>query len=440
MNYLNYESENKDNTSIILSSVIIVIFSFIISLIYFFIIRNNSKKFYLSIRSPNILHLTNITIFICVFIISIMYIITDDKKSEKKENADKNKSNKLDDILGGLFVVFHFITYFLMSMRYLRLYLCSDFQRKSNENDLVSYKHFSSSPMYYEYMYIRIALILLFLFSLLVIILGLTDVLKNPTEYEKDESTSYYIFFWTIILFAEHTITFIVAMLLFKIDARAKIKLELILHFIIILACNLAFYLFFFKEIFLYTCISNYLLEGLHILFPFYLCHFDMDLNTFGMTEYLCKDLYIFLSNEKCYDCFVKYLHKYNTNFDEKMFHLNFYIEINKFKLENLTSGSDKKTVDYISRIYEKYFIDSTYSKFFDKEKLAKAKKVCEWAISKNRAKDDAFDGLFSKTVKYLKVEFDAFRKSDVYYELITEIRYLSFLRSKLLFCGLIQN
>ncbi len=192
--------------------------------------------------------------------------------------------------------------------------------------------------------------------------------------------------------------------------------------------------------LYLFTSVSLFFLQCLHLIFPLYLSKFDLELNLYGMTEDLTSDLYLFLSNERCYDSFIEFLKSNNEEMDEKMFHLNLYTEIIRYRINFLINPSERDIMKNLLDIFNRFFDEDTYKHYFLTEQFMKVQAKGKSLIKKGESRIDLFDEALESSCKFLKNEFDSYKNSHYYETLLNEIRYQCFIRSKFLYCGLIQK
>ena len=136
--------------------LIILIFIIIILLIFSnYIIYKNSNNLYFSIRSPNILYITNILIVLNFFIINLNLF------KEFKE-------------INSFYFIIQFFIIISISLKFLRLYLCIKINKK--KDDLIHFNKFESKFYFFQYFYVRIIIILLIIFIIFIIFINYKEI------------------------------------------------------------------------------------------------------------------------------------------------------------------------------------------------------------------------------------------------------------------------
>jgi hypothetical protein len=220
--------------------IAILICSFILFLLFLLTIRKNSENIFFSMRSSNLMQITNLSIFLSILIYGLIDIFYE----------------KLDGILSyipSIYFLFQIITFLSLILRYHRLYISCKINSLSRD-ELLQFKFFEAKPYHYEYFYVRI----MALFILVIIISSSTfyyttekkimesfEILYNKGKVEIDMQ----LYFWMILSFIETIVFITYALLIVKIYISPNVN---ILKEVILLA--ITNYLYF-------SCIGFSVLE-----------------------------------------------------------------------------------------------------------------------------------------------------------------------------------
>ena len=155
--------ENIKLAEIILGAIL-----FIFCLIFTIVIKRNNENIFFSMRSSNLMIITNILIFLCF----ITYILYD---SLFVEIPDKFNYFSL------FYFLFQITIFFALVLRYFRLYLSC----KNPEDNTVQFNMFEPKSYHYEYFYVRLlAFFILGILAITTIIYFAFDKTIIMSSYE----------------------------------------------------------------------------------------------------------------------------------------------------------------------------------------------------------------------------------------------------------------
>ena len=209
--------------------VVISSFSLILFILFFNAIRKNSENIFFSMRSSNLMLITNLSIFLSIILYSVSDIFFSDLKNY----------NIISFILCFSFI-FQMIIFVSLILRYHRLYISC----KTNtlgRDDLLQFKFFETKPYHYEYFYVRLMaifiLIILISSGLIFYLTGKNNIMYNyeilykRENYENQEDLFKNYLFWEILSFVETFIFLTYSLLIVKthLSPNVKIAIELIL-------------------------------------------------------------------------------------------------------------------------------------------------------------------------------------------------------------------
>jgi hypothetical protein len=257
---------------------------------------------------------------------------------------------------------------------------------------------------------------------------------------------------WICWNFIEHGILiFYLPRVLFK-HIKEKIKLEIVLTFIIwyiyCFICS-AFSLYSKQDsidkesnlnliLTMLSIIVLYALLFLNGIFPVVLSYFYRTSISYHFNPKLMSNLYLFLTNEECYDTFYEYLKKKNDI--KGLFYLKLYTHIMKYKLNFSANIDDKSEASKdLNEIYDLYFNNENYSgNFIDKPIVLKIRK--DYDGLENNIIPEIFDQALQYAFLELCKIFDIFHKSNEFSELYSKIKEYSYIHCKMCNTGLINQ
>ena len=424
--------------------MILVGFALIISIIFFMNIKKNRDNLFYSMRSTNLMNITNILLLFNI----ISYSICDIWYEELTES-------KARKYVLTFYFVFQIGTFFSLILRYFRLYLSC----KNTQDNLMESKMFEPKPYHYEYFYVRLIAGFLFLVLgiTLIIFFAIGDdnttlfshelnFIKRDDHIELGEDNY---LFWCILYFIETIIymTFIILIYKTRLNPNVHIILEIclvsLINYIYSLSMGVSFFINkkeaseYLKDIIiLFPLFYNFLIYFAVTVLPFFYGMLNTTVIMYDLPGELCSSLYLFLTKEKCYDAFYSYLSRLSSNKDraQSIYYLDLLISIFKYRL--LISNSDEKILirEEKNRILMK-LNENDINNYLDSKLLNDENLRNEKNLSTN-----LFDKIAKVLYEYLEQKFEVFKNTSKFRNLQSELIEETNIRCKLTNFGLIRN
>ena len=437
---------NMELTEIILGAIFAIFF-----VIFTIMIKKSNENIFFSMRSSNLMFITNILIFLGF----ITYILNDILYKKIEESFK---------YFFMLYFVFQISIFFALVLRYFRLYISC----KNPEDDNVQFNIFEPKSYHYEYFYVR--LLAIFIFGILVItiiiffavdnkfILANLEILINNNFSDIDK----YYYFWIVFSFCQ-TIVFLTLFLLIEttnLNPNVHISLEIFLVSLINYIYSLSMLLSIFNDItsieYIKTIINiipliyNFLIYFVVIILPFLYGIFNNTVIIYDLPGELCTSLYLFLTKEKCFDAFYRYL-KYgdsgkisirDQNNEKNLLFLNLLISIFKYRLLVNNKASPDLIRDEVFKIKNNYLqriIDNKYTDLNLKKTIVEETiNSCNKELTPFRS--NLFDKVAGVVYQILNNIFVEFKKKNEFLDLQRELKEETNIRCKLANFGLIRN
>ena len=419
-------------------------FGFILFLLFTVTIKRNSDNIFFSMRSSNLMIITNALIFFSI----ATYVLNDILYDEYKDNDNLR-------YISTFYSLFQIGIFISLTMRYFRLFLSC---RNPEDSQNVQYNLFETKYYHYEYFYVRVILLSV-LITLIVSIInyfaGKNNIAMFAFEIEFNKSKEgidglYY--FW-IIFSSIQTVFFITfALLIAKthlnpdVYITQEISLVALINYLYSLSICISFIIdkngkgdmnLFVRFI---PMIYNLLIYFIVIALPFLYGVFNSTVIIYDLPGELCSSLYLFLTKEKCFDVFHNYLKTIDPENEKSVFLLDLLICIFKFRLlvtnnepqDSQREEFDNIVVHYLGRNQTKNFINEGLVKeITDTSDLARnAKKI----------KANIFDKIAGEAYQFLDQKFKDFRDTEQFADLKNELTEETNIRCKLTNFGLIRN
>ena len=433
--------------------IVCAAFTLILFLLFFVTIKRNSDNIFFSMRSSNLMLITDILIFLSI----IAYVLLDVFHEEYKD-SDGVK------YLSTFYSVFQILLFFTLASRYFRLYLSC----RNSDNSNVQYGLFEPRSYHYEYFYVRlIAGVTLIVMIIVTINYFVVDNNTTTFIYEiqinNDDNSEGFYYFWIILTFIETIIfmSFYLAIIRTHLNPEVHIVSEIALVSFINFAYSLSLSLSFFindgnidiikKIIKFIPIIYNLLIYFVVIALPFLYGVFNTTVIIYDLPGELCSSLYLFLTKEKCFDAFYNYLNHEVDNMKSTLY-LNLLISIFKFRLLVTNNESRELILEEINNIRGGYINrindDSEYKRDFAAEKESQEKEdiiknaldFCMNARNIENIKPNMFDKIAGKVYSFLDEKFKVFQRTDDFIALSNELTEETNIRCKLTNFGLIRN
>ena len=437
-----------------IAEIIIAIFFFLLFIAFTITIKRNNENVFFSMRSTNLMIITNILLFLSL----ITFILNDILYDEIKEKFH---------YFSAFYFIFQLSIFLALIMRYFRLYISC----KNPEDDNVQFNLFVPKSYHYEYFYVRILAIAIFL-TLAITAGGFffnkTDGKKMMIIHEilyenaNDDKGGCYNF-WLIFSFIQ-TAAFLTFFLLIEatnLNPNIHISLEIFLVALVNYIYSLSMSLLIFKDfdfeykdiiIRLIPIIYNILIYFIVIALPFLYGVFNTSVIIYDLPGELCSSLYLFLTKEKCFDAFHDYLNRARgPDRDKYVCFLDLLISIFKYRLLVNNHESDELIRHEINNIRINYLDSIIRFNYFDdenaKDKILERATVQETIESSNLRnlvsfKINLFDKVASGIYQILDNKFDEFKRDikSSYNVLKHELEAETNIRCKLANFGLIRN
>ena len=428
-------------------------FGFILFLLFTVTIKRNSDNIFFSMRSSNLMIITNALIFFSI----ATYVLNDILYDEYKGNDNLRYISTFYSLLQiGIFIS--------LTMRYFRLFLSC---RNPEDSQNVQYNLFETKYYHYEYFYVRliaVSILLALIASLVNYFVGNKNVGMFIYEIEfnkNNDGINGCFYFWIIFSFLQ-TATFTTFDLLISkthlnpdVYISQEISLVAFVNYIYSLSIGLSLLInnkvlekdnFIKGTITLIPLIYNLLIYFIVIALPFLYGVFNSTVIIYDLPGELCESLYLFLTKEKCFDAFHNYLKTNNDiirnqNDREKgVFLLDLLICIFKFRL--LVTNNESRTLiaEEINSIRINYLERGDLNNYLDKNLVQETIDLCTRYVNSNTLRANIFDKVAAEAYQFLDNKFKNFKASELFNKLKNELTEETNIRCKLTNFGLIRN
>ena len=428
-------------------------FSFILFLLFTVTIKRNSDNIFFSMRSSNLMIITNALIFFSI----ATYVLNDILYDEYKGNDNLR-------YISTFYSLFQIGIFISLTMRYFRLFLSC---RNPEDSQNVQYNLFETRYYHYEYFYVRliaVSILLALIASLVNYFVGNKNVGMFIYEIEfnkNNDGIDGCFYFWIIFSFLQ-TATFTTFDLLISkthlnpdVYISQEISLVAFVNYIYSLSIGLSFLInhevlekdnFIKGTITLIPLIYNLLIYFIVIALPFLYGVFNSTVIIYDLPGELCESLYLFLTKEKCFDAFHNYLKTNNDiirnqNDREKgVFLLDLLICIFKFRL--LVTNNESRTLiaEEINNIRNNYLERGDLNNYLDKNLVQETIDLCTRYVNSNTLRANIFDKVAAEAYQFLDNKFKNFKASELFNKVKNELTEETNIRCKLTNFGLIRN
>ena len=428
-------------------------FGFILFLLFTVTIKRNSDNIFFSMRSSNLMIITNALIFFSI----ATYVLNDILYDEYKGNDNLR-------YISTFYSLFQIGIFISLTMRYFRLFLSC---RNPEDSQNVQYNLFETKYYHYEYFYVRliaVSILLALIASLVNYFVGNKNVGMFIYEIEfnkNNDGIDGCFYFWIIFSFLQ-TATFTTFDLLISkthlnpdVYISQEISLVAFVNYIYSLSIGLSFLInhevlekdnFIKGTITLIPLIYNLLIYFIVIALPFLYGVFNSTVIIYDLPGELCESLYLFLTKEKCFDAFHNYLKTNNDiirnqNDREKgVFLLDLLICIFKFRL--LVTNNESRTLiaEEINNIRINYLERGDLNNYLDKNLVQETIDLCTRYVNSNTLRANIFDKVAAEAYQFLDNKFKNFKASELFNKLKNELTEETNIRCKLTNFGLIRN
>ena len=373
----------------------------------------------ISIRSPTLLLITNFSNFLIMLVLLL-----------------KDRFFKENYFITIFYYIFKFVMMASIFLRYERLLSCFNM----NNNNVFNLKKYNDKRhSILEKVYIRILLVSFILVCLIIVILNVMQVKYFEIIYDKKQNISQ-CYVWIIWHFLELIILMTYIYRISHKNFEYNLTKEIVSLFIFsFLYSNSMSYNFLYNDentdFFLLSISFFYICLILNGYIPIFMtCCYTKRKVKFSLTTKLANNLYLFLTNEKCYQAFSEYLNRRGNN---GSFFLKVYTHIMKFKLDlYLNKYKGNEGFNEANRIYNDYFLTD---KIIVIDVIKKVKEKCQ-ILKINKFDKDMFDDGLQYAFEELNKRFSDFRDCEKFFNLIEEINMDSFIQCKMFNIGLINK
>ena len=425
--------------------IIISSCAFILFLLFFTTIRKNGDNIFISMRSSNLMQITNLSIFLSILFYSLSDIFY------------SNFSSNYLSFLLTFYFMFQIIIFISLLLRYHRLYISCK-TAPTTGVDFLQDKYFEAKCYHYEYFYVRFMAIFIFI---ILLVSGLYFYLSNKNdimynyevlsknEYDNDTEKipKKNHIFWIILYFIETIVFLTYALLIVKthLNPKVNISYEIILiafvNYLYFVSIGVSFInndIINEKILFIFPLIYNLLIYFVSMGLPFLWARYNETVINYDLQGELISSLYLFLTKEKCFDLFYNYLYIKGSNRDKGIFYLDMMINIFKYRILILNEESIDLIVDEIDNIERMYLNRNGIYNYFEANLVKEMKDVCR--NNRNNPKINMFDPIINVLYDYLDIEFKNLAKTEEFEALKNDLIQETYVRCKLANFGLIRN
>ena len=425
--------------------LVISVISLFLCIFLFVAIRKNSENIFFSMRSSNLMQITNLSIFMSIF----LYFIND-KFGKMPE--------RIAPLILPLYFIFQLITFMSLILRYHRIYISCK-TNSLGRDDLLQFRFFEAKTYHYEYFYVRIMMIFIIGVTVISILISYIVNVQPPIMYnyelfiknitnETNEANETnlkekYYNFWIILSFIQTFIFITYSLLIVKTHLYPKVHLS-----IEIILVTFFYYLYFLiiglsliekieKEFLIYIpLLFNILLFFITLGLPFLWGRFNDSVINYDLPGELASSLYLFLTKERCFDSFRKYLSDHCLEKDKAIYYLDMLINIFKYRMLIFNEQDQDLIAIEINNI-ERIYLQNTYH-YFNQNLINQMREACN--ANRNNPKMNAFDPITNVIYDYLEREFQKYVKTEEFDTLKNDLLHETYVRCKLANYGLIRN
>jgi hypothetical protein len=352
-----------------------------------------------------------------------------------------------------------------MILRYERILICCKITKINKEEEELDRKQFTEKKfLYKEKFFVRLLLAAFTLFLIVMIIIKLVGI-KGVEGVEffytfnyiykfKEDNFSLFksqMLGWVIWNFIEQMVMITYIIRTFSKSIKEKIKIEILsfffLWYIYSFICTLINYFgnknkskeesMNFLIIILSICF-HYICLIINGYFPIFLSYHYKTAISYHFSPKLMNNLYLFLTNEECYDALNNYLLKMNNT--KGLFYLQLYTHIMKYKLGFVLNINRDSGLNEANDILNTYFGEnSRYESQLDNNVLKKVRNDCQ-IIANNTFTPEMFDEALQFVFNELNTIYSQFRNTKEYRQLYNKLKLESYIQCKMCNTGLINK
>jgi hypothetical protein len=348
---------------------------------------------------------------------------------------------------------------------YERILICCRTEKLTKKEEEFDKKLlFEKKYLFQEKFYVQLLFFALIIFLVVMIIIKIINIDKVSFFYtnifiynyknnlDDDDIYKAQLICWIIWIFIEQLIMITYIYRTLTKSIKENIKTELLSFFVLWYIYGLiCTFIGCYKKLNSHKNESYNLLLIIISLFVQYICLFlngflpiilsyrNKTAINYYFSQKLMNNLYLFLTNEECYEAFSKYLYKINNN--RGLFYLKLYTHIMKYKLSfTLNINRNEGYADAV-QIYNTYINNNNnlYENLIDPYILNKVRNDCQ-VMENNTFTPELFDGALQFSFNKLQNIFSGYRKSLEYKEIYNQIKLNSYIHCKMCITGLINK
>ena len=421
-------------------------FTLLLFILFTSVIKKNSDNIFFSMRSSNLMIITNILISFSI----IAYILNDTFYKEYKDIADLK-------YLSTIYTVLQIGVFISLVLRYFRLYLSC---RNPEDSQNVQYNLFETKYYHYEYFYVRLivgSVFIVLIISILNYFLGNKNIAMFALEIEfnKSENSIFELcYFWIIFSFIQTlvfiTFTLLIAKTHLNPDVYITQEISLVSLANYLYSLTISISIFINKEekekyenidfIRFTPIIYNLLIYFIVLALPFLYGVYNSTVIIYDLPGELCSSLYLFLTKEKCFDVFHNYLKTRDLESEKSIYLLDLLICIFKFRLLVTNNESRALILDEFDNIVINYLNKNDTNNFINKDSVTEIMNRNVELRNANNIKANIFDKIAGEIYQFLEQKFKEFKETEQFIDLKNELNEETNIRCKLTNFGLIRN
>ena len=422
--------------------------SFILFFLFFMTIKKNGENIFISMRSANLMQITNLSIFLSILLYSISDIFY--------SNLEKHR---IPSFILSFYFLFQLIIFVSLLLRYHRLYISCK-TTSIVRDDFLQVRYFEAKSYHYEYFYVRFMAVFIFiLLTVTSLYFFLSDenkenimfnyeiLLANVYEYSAKDIPRKNHYFWIFLSFIETFVFMTYALLIIKTHLNPKVNISY--EIILVSFVNYLYYLsiglsFLDKNtinknmIYIFPLLYNLLIYFVSIGLPFLWARYNETVINYDLPGELASSLYLFLTKEKCFDLFYNFLYNQGINRDKGIYYLDMLINIFKYRMLILSEQPADLIVEEMDNIDRIYLTKNDVYNYFDANLVKQMKDACR--DNRDNPRINIFDPITNVIYDYLDMEFQRLTKTEEFESLKNDLTQETYVRCKLANYGLIRN
>ena len=422
-----------DNNNII-KIFLFTIPNFFLYIILIVLIIRNHKLSPLSIRSPYLLALNLVFLFLTQTFLFI-------------GNYNNNT------IIRNLFFFFQAYTFITFIIRYLRIFFCINISSISNDKQYFENK----KQRYTEKYYFKILVIILIAITVILIIIKFICkfdyfIICSPKLLEDIDQYNKSLILWMALNFIELIVlsTIITLLYMCKFQLKYFVQSELIIFIILWFACycgisicglhylnnkaeKLNDHLLLILILFYYGIL---ILIG---IIPLIISTFSSMNFAYFFTSGLTDNFFLFLSNEVCYKAFLDFIHQSQ----KEVYFLKIYTHIMKYRFEYMMDQHGMNLPNSLNQVVQLYFSEENEEvlRNIDSELVIIAQKVrASYSREINSNNPECLNEALEFVCRKLLLLFHDYKTTVDFEYLIKNLKLNSYIQCKMCNVGLLNK